>query len=116
MGLQDSVLMFQQGDINLNMNYYIIIGSDENLKCLGGYDVKHNLNAARFKTSILTYCDSTNKGRIGMAAINNCETSEVHRKHLEITMANMTCNDSNCAHEKHLHIFYDNSGFFHLRP
>ena len=36
-----------------------------------GYDIKHDLNAARFKTSILTYCDSANRGRIGMAAISN---------------------------------------------
>ena len=37
-----------------------------------------------------------------MAAISNYEISEVHRIHLEITMVNMPCNDSNCAHEKHL--------------
>ena len=47
-----------------------------------GYDIKHDLNAARFKTSILTYCDSTSKGRIGMAAISNCEISEVHKMHI----------------------------------
>ena len=52
--------------------------------------------------SKLVLCDSTNKGRIGMVAISDCEISEVHRMHLEITMATMHCNDSNCAHEKHL--------------
>ena len=36
-----------------------------------GYDIKHDLNAARFKTSILTYCDSANRGRIGMVVISN---------------------------------------------
>ena len=41
------------------------------------------------QTCILTYCDSTNEGRIGMVAISNYEISEVHRMHLEITMANM---------------------------
>ena len=48
-------------------------------------------------SELVNYCDSTNKGRIGMAAISNCEILEVHRMHLEITMANMHC------------------GFFHLR-
>ena len=83
--------------------------------CVGKYDVKHELNAARFKTSILTYCDSTNKGMIGMAAISNCEISEVHKMQLEITIANMPCHHSNCAHKKHLYIFNDNNRFFHFR-
>ena len=76
--------MFQRGNVNLNRNYRIVLGNDENLKCLEkfgvvcGYDVKHDVNAAHFKTNILTYCDSTNKGRIVMAANSNCEISEVH--------------------------------------
>ena len=117
----DSVLLYQRGDANLNRNYHIVLASDGNIRYLEkfgvicGYDVKHDLNAARFKTSILTYCDSTNKGRIGMAAISNCEISEVHKMQLEITIANMPCHHSNCAHKKHLYIFNDNNGFFHLR-
>ena len=35
--------------------------------------------------------------------------------HLDITMTNMPSHDYNCAHEKHLYIFDDNS-VFHLRP
>ena len=50
-----------------------------------------------------------------MAAISNCEISEVHKMQLEITIANMPCHHSNCAHKKHLYIFNDNNGFFHLR-
>ena len=118
----ESVLMFQRGDAQMNRNYYIVLGSNENLGCLEdfgmicGYDIKHDLNAARFKTSILTYCDSANRGRIGMAAISNCGISKVHKMNLEITMANMPCCDSTCVHEQHLYIFDDNNGFFHLRP
>ena len=114
--------MYQRVDVILNRNYHIVLASDENIRYLEkfgvicGYDVNHDLNAARFKTSILTYCDSTNKGRIGMAAISNCKISEVHKIQLEITIANMPCHHSNCAHKKHLYIFYDNNGFFHLRP
>ena len=67
-----------------------------------GFDVIHDSNAVRFKTSILTFCDSTNKGRIGIAVISNWEILEVHRMPLEITTGNMPCYESNCAHEKHL--------------
>ena len=118
----ESVLMFQRGNAQMNRNYYIVLGNNENLGCLEefgmicGYDIKHDLNAARFKTSILTYCESANRGRIGMAAISNCEISKVHKMNLEITMANMPCRDSNCVHEQYLYIFDDNNGFFHLRP
>ena len=79
--------MFQRGDVNLNRNYYIVLRSDENIKCLEKfgvicvYDVKHDLNAARLKTSILTYCVSTDKGRVSMAAIGNCELSGTHNAH-----------------------------------
>ena len=65
--------------VNLNRNYHIVLGSDENLKCLErlgvicGYDIKLDLNAARFKVDILNYFDSTNKGRIGMTDISNCD-------------------------------------------
>ena len=92
----ESVLMFQRGDSQKNRNYYIVLGSNENLSCLEefgmicGYDIKHDLNGARFKTSILTYCDSANRGR------KNCEISKVHKMNLEITMANMPCCDSTC--------------------
>ena len=37
-----------------------------------------------------------------MAAISNCEILEVHIMHLGSKMANMHCNDSICAHKKHL--------------
>ena len=83
----------------------------EHFDVICDYNVKHNLKAARFKTSILTYCDSTNKGKICMEATSNCE---LHRVHVDITMANMHCNDPYCAHGKPLYISDDNSGFFHL--
>ena len=54
-----------------------------------GYDVKHDFNAACFKINILTYCEFYSKrfkGRIGMAAVSNCEISEVHKMQLEITI------------------------------
>ena len=43
------VLMFQRGEVNLSRNYHIVLGSDENLKCLEnvgvicGYDIKHDM-------------------------------------------------------------------------
>ena len=51
--------MFQWGDVNLDRNYSIVLGTDENLKSLEKFgvicvsDVKHDLNAARFRTSKL---------------------------------------------------------------
>ena len=44
----------------MNINYYIVLGSNTNFGCLKefgmicGYDIKLDLNAAHFKTSILT--------------------------------------------------------------
>ena len=48
--------MFQRGDVNLNRNYHIVHGSDQNQKkfeqfgVICRYDIKHDLNAACFKT------------------------------------------------------------------
>ena len=80
---------------NLNNNYHIVLASDENIKyledfggiCACGYDVKHEFNAACFKVNILTYCELYSNGlKVGMAAISNCEISEVHKMQLEITI------------------------------
>ena len=49
-----------------------------------------------------------------MAAVSNCEISEVHNMQLEITIGNMPCHHSNCACKKHINFnfFNDNSVFF----
>ena len=47
-----------------------------------------------------------------MAAVSNCEISEVHNMQLEITAGNMPRHHSNCACKKHIYIFNDNSVFF----
>ena len=58
------------------------------------------------------------KGRIGMAAVSNCEISEVHNMQLEITIANgignMPRHHSNCACKKHIYIFNDNGVFLSI--
>ena len=111
-----SVIMLQRCGINLSRTYHIVLRSDENIKCLQkfgvicGHEVNHDLNAARFKTSILAYCDSTHNGGKCMAAISNCDISEVHIMHLEITMANMPCDNSNCAIKSIYNFFYDKCG------
>ena len=55
---------------NLNNNYHIVLASDQNIKYLEdfcvicGYDVKHDFNAACFKSikiNILTYCELYSK-------------------------------------------------------
>ena len=44
-----------------------------------------------------------------MAAVSNCEISEVHKMQLEITIGNMPRHHSNCACKKHIYIFNDNN-------
>ena len=50
-----------------------------------------------------------------MAAVSNSEISEVHKVQLEITIANVPCHHSNCAHKKHIYILVTAMFFFHLR-
>ena len=51
-----------------------------------------------------------------MAAVSNCEISEVHNMQLEITIGNMPHHHSNCACKKHINFtfFNDNSVFFSI--
>jgi hypothetical protein len=49
-----------------------------------------------------------------MAAVSNCEISEVHNMQLEITIGNMPRHRSNCACKKHIYIFNDNSVFLSI--
>ncbi len=91
-----------RGDRDRGRNYHVVLSRLDNLTCLYefgticGYDIKHDLNAARFKTSILTYCDRENRGRIGVAAISNVETIASHSMHLQATIANMPCSNDDC--------------------
>ena len=50
-----------------------------------------------------------------MAAVSNSEISEVHKVQLEITIANVPCHHSNCAHKKHIYIFSDSNVFFSFK-
>ena len=41
-----------------------------------------------------------------MAAVSNCEISEVHNMQLEITIGNMPRHHSNCACKKHINFTF----------
>ena len=43
------------------------------MKNVCGYDIKQDLNAARFKTGAFTYVDSSRRGRVGAVTICNQE-------------------------------------------
>ena len=48
-----------------------------------------------------------------MAAVSNCEISEVHKMQLEFTTCNMP-RHSNCGCKKHIYIFNDNNVFLSI--
>ena len=50
-----------------------------------------------------------------MAAVSNCEISEVHNMQLEITIGNMSRHHSNCACKKHINFtFFNDKWFFFI--
>ena len=81
---------------------------------LVGYDTKYDFMAARFKTSFITYCDDSHKGRVGAVYVCNNETADSNNLHLQIIQANIPCNPT-CDHERKLYIFNDGNGLLTLR-
>ena len=49
-----------------------------------------------------------------MAAVSNCEISDVHKMQLKITIGNMPRYLSNCACKKHIYILNDNNVFLSI--
>ena len=70
-----------------------VLASKENLIMLSrfGANIKSfDLNSARFKTGLVTYCDVEKKGRAAIASITNNEEAGT----LSAVQTNMPCSDS----------------------